>query len=189
MTAATAPSIASISGETTMAELEASIPGARRALFSRYHIGGCSSCGFEPEETLAEVCARNEDVPVDEVVAHLEASHENDLKMQVEPADLKAALESDSPPKLIDLRTREEFDAVKIEGAEMFSQDLQQTAFGTWPKDTAIVLYDHKGPRALDAAAYFIGHGFEKVKALAGGIDRYSEEVDASLPRYQVEFE
>ncbi|MEM0898100.1 MAG: rhodanese-like domain-containing protein [Verrucomicrobiota bacterium] len=188
MTTAVATTTAAISGKTTMAELEATIPGARRALFSRYHIGGCSSCGFQPEETLAEVCARNENVPVDEVVAHLEASHENDLKMQIEPADLKTALEGDSPPKLIDLRTREEFDAVRIGGAEMFSEDLQQSAFGTWPKDTAIVLYDHKGPRALDAAAYFTGHGFESVKALAGGIDRYSAEVDASLPRYQVEF-
>ena len=33
-------------------------PGARRALFARYHIGGCQSCGFSPGETLAEVCAR-----------------------------------------------------------------------------------------------------------------------------------
>ena len=109
--------------------------------------------------------------------------------MQIAPSDLKAALATEDPPKLIDLRTREEFEAVKIEGAELFSQDLQQTAFGTWPKNTTIVLYDHKGPRALDAAAYFIGHGFSKAKALQGGIDLYSQEADSSLPRYQVEIE
>ena len=178
-----------LSGETTMADLEARIPGARRALFSRYHIGGCSSCGFQPEETIAQVCERNENLPVEEVISHLESSHENDLEMQVSPQDVKKALESSSTPKLIDLRTREEFDAVKIEGAVLFSQDLQQEAFGTWPKETAIVLYDHKGPRALDAAAYFIGHGFSNVRSLEGGIDRYAQEVDPSLPRYQLEFE
>jgi len=34
-------------------------PGAQRALFRRYHIGGGSSSGFQPDETLAQVCARN----------------------------------------------------------------------------------------------------------------------------------
>jgi len=37
-------------------------PGAQRALFRRYHIGGCSSCGFSPDETLtdsAAITARN----------------------------------------------------------------------------------------------------------------------------------
>ena len=37
-----------------MAELLEAYPGAQRALFRNYHIGGCSSCGFRPDETLAE---------------------------------------------------------------------------------------------------------------------------------------
>jgi rhodanese-related sulfurtransferase len=41
----------------------------------------------------------------------------------------------------------------------------------------------------MDAAAYFIGHGFSETKCLAGGIDAWSVEVDPSLPRYKVEFE
>ena len=32
-------------------------PGAQRALFRRYHIGGCSSCGFQPTETLEQLFA------------------------------------------------------------------------------------------------------------------------------------
>ena len=60
----------------TMSELLQSFPGAQRALFRRYHIGGCSSCGFRNEETLAEVCARNENLPVAEVIDHIVTSHE-----------------------------------------------------------------------------------------------------------------
>jgi rhodanese-related sulfurtransferase len=187
-TTATTPA-PTISGETTMEALSTLIPGARRALFSRYHIGGCQSCGFEPTETLAEVCARNEDIPVQEAVAHLTASHENDLRMQIRPAEVKTLVEADPPATLVDLRTREEFEAVKIPGAKLFSQEFQQEIFGTWPKDSLIVLYDHTGARALDAAAYFIGHGFQNVKAIAGGIDAYASEADPSLPRYRVEFE
>ena len=42
-----------------MAALLEAYPGAQRALFRNYHIGGCSSCGFRPDETLADVCDRN----------------------------------------------------------------------------------------------------------------------------------
>jgi hypothetical protein len=51
-------------------------PGAQRALFRRYHIGGCSNCGFQPTETLAQVCARNGNLDVAEVLAHIQSSHE-----------------------------------------------------------------------------------------------------------------
>ena len=43
---------------------------------------------------------------------------------------------------------------------------------------------DHKS--ALDAAAYFLGHGFENVRCLRGGIDEWSQEVDTKLPRYRL---
>ena len=175
-----------ISADTTMESIERLLPGARRALFSRYHIGGCQSCGFEPTESLASVCERNENIPVTEAIDHLLASHENDVKMQILPMELKAILDE---VKLIDLRTREEFEAVALPEAQLFSQELQQEAFGTWDKETTVVLYDHKGPRALDVTAYFIGHGFKNARALAGGIDSYALEADKSLPRYQIEFE
>ena len=45
-----------ILADTQMQEIESSLPGARRALFQRYHVGGCSSCGFQPTDTLKQVC-------------------------------------------------------------------------------------------------------------------------------------
>ena len=41
-----------ITKDLTMQEILAVFPGAQRAMFSRYHVGGCSSCGFQPTETL-----------------------------------------------------------------------------------------------------------------------------------------
>jgi len=41
--------------QSTMAEVLQSHPGAQRALFKRYHIGGCSSCAFQPGETLEQL--------------------------------------------------------------------------------------------------------------------------------------
>lgn len=177
-----------ITSDSTMAEVEAFAPGARRALFARYHIGGCQSCGFQPTETLAEVCRRNEEIDVTEAIAHIEASNQHDQKLQISPAELKIKLDA-GDCKLIDLRTREEFEAVKIPGAQLFGQELQQQIFGTWPKDSQIVLYDHSGGKSLDATAFIIGHGFSNVYALEGGIDAYSQEIDSSLPRYRLELD
>ena len=63
-----------LSGDSTMSELLQAFPGAQRALFAKYHIGGCQSCGFSPNETIAQVCARNDDVPVAEVIEHVHDS-------------------------------------------------------------------------------------------------------------------
>jgi len=180
--------IATIDPNMTMSELLQVFPGAQRALFRKYHIGGCSSCGFQPTETLAQVCERNEKLPVNEVIDHIQSSHEADLKMQITPAELSAELKNaENNARLVDVRTREEFEAVKIKGAILLSQELMQEMLMKWDRTALLVLIDHQGTRSMDAAAYFAGHGFETVKSLRGGIDAWSEEIDPNLPRYHLE--
>ncbi|MEC8690549.1 MAG: rhodanese-like domain-containing protein [Verrucomicrobiota bacterium] len=179
-----------INAETTMKQLQELMPGARRALFAKYHIGGCQSCGFDDEETIEEVCERNENLPVNEVIDHLLLSSEHDQKIQISPRDLKDELDqADEEIKLLDIRSREEVEAVKIEGSQIMTNELQQEALGKWNKETRTVIIDHTGERSLDVAAFFIGHGLNRTVALAGGIDNYSKEVDSSIPRYRIEIE
>lgn len=170
-----------------MSELLARYPGAQRALFRRYHIGGCSSCGFRPDETLAEVCARNENLPTAEVIEHIVASHDAEEQMQISPADTAALLKNDPTAKLLDVRTREEFDAVHVPGALFMTRDLMQEILGTWDKSAPLAIICHHGIRSLDATAYFAGHGFANAKSVRGGIDAWSCEVDQTLPRYSLE--
>lgn len=174
-----------LTADISMQELLTAFPGAQRALFRHYHIGGCASCGFRPDETLAEVCARNEGIDPGEVLEKIRESHEQDEKVFISPQEAAAAREK-SGARFLDIRTREEHEAVRIEGAELFSQDLIQSLM-SGPKDTMIIIHDHTGTRSLDAAAYFSGHGFENVRALRGGIDAWSQEIDPTLPRYTVE--
>ena len=173
----------------TMSQVLQAYPGAQRALFARYHIGGCSSCGFRPEETLGEVCARNEEVDLNEAVRHIQDSHRHDVSLQLSPSQFDALRGSNSDLAVLDTRTREEHEAVSIPGSQLLTQELVQSIFSTWDKGRTIVLYDHTGTRVLDAVAYFIGHGFSETKALTGGIDAYSQEIDPSLPRYRIEFD
>ena len=89
--------------------------------------------------------------------------------------------------EILDIRTREEHEAVRIEGTRFLDQVSMQEVLATKPKDDLLVILDHDGSRSLDAAAYFAGHGFRNVKCLRGGIDAWSVHVDPSLPRYTLE--
>lgn len=169
-----------------MADLLSTYPGAQRALFRAYHIGGCSSCGFRPDETVAEVCLRNDNLDPTEVLETVRTAWEQDQAMMISPADLKTQLDAGAAD-VLDIRTAEEREAVRIEGTRHFDQTLMQEILASPAKDRLIVIVDHTGARSLDAAAYFAGHGFTNVKCLRGGIDAWSEEVDPSLPRYTLE--
>jgi len=90
-------------------------------LFRRYHIGGCSSCGFQPAETLAEVCARNGSL---DVAACWRTSSQPRAEREgvISPPELAELLQRDPSVKLVDVRSREEFEAVHIAGSVLLSQ-------------------------------------------------------------------
>jgi rhodanese-related sulfurtransferase len=175
-----------INAQSKMSEVLEVYPGAQRAMFRKYHIGGCASCGFQPTETLAQVCARNNNLNVEEVIEQLKTSHEQDEKIFVSPTKLAEMREQNSELKILDVRSREEFEATHIGGAILMSQPAVQEIMARWPRTEEFVIVDHTGKLALDAAAYFLGHGFEQVRCLRGGIDAWAREVDSSVRRYQL---
>lgn len=159
-----------------------SLPGAKRALFAAYHLGGCSSCAFSNEETLAELAMRSEVDPA-EMLKQLLDSHEYDMQMLVEAQEIKL-----EQWRVLDVRTREEFEAVNIAGSELMTQELQQKVFSE-DKQQRILLVDHQGKHVLDQVAWLRGHGLKQTFGLRGGIDAWSVEVDASLQRYRLELD
>ena len=172
--------------DSSMREVLEVFPGAQRALFRRYHIGGCSSCGFAPDETLAQVCARNGNLDVAEVLAHIQSSHEQDAKILISPKELAELRQNDKSVKLVDVRSREEFEAVHIEGSVLLSQDAMRELMASGSNTNPIVVIDHAGKNGLDAAAYFMGHGMQNVRCLRGGIDAWAQEVDTKMRRYKL---
>lgn len=168
-----------------MQQILEAYPGAQRALFRKYHIGGCSSCAFRPGETLAQVCHRNNQ-QVDEVLAHLQACHQEDEKVWITAKDLAEARGRNPSLRLLDIRSRQEFEAVCIASSVLLSQPVMQQIMSHWSREEAFVIVDHDGRSALDAAAYFLGHGFTNVRCLKGGLDAWSQEVDPTIPRYRL---
>jgi rhodanese-related sulfurtransferase len=172
--------------KSTMSQVLEAYPGAQRALFRRYHIGGCSSCAFRPDETLEQVCERNGGLKVDEVLEHLKSSHEQDAKIFIMPQELADWRKQDSSVRLVDVRSREEFEAVHIEGSVLLSQDVMRQVMADGSNAKPLVIIDHQGKQGLDAAAYFMGHGLQNVRCLRGGIDAWSQEVDPKVRRYRL---
>jgi rhodanese-related sulfurtransferase len=175
-----------ISPQSAMSAVMQAYPGAQRALFRRYHIGGCSSCGFRPEETLSAVCERNGSLDVNEVLAHIQSSHEQDAVLLIDPRDLAELRQRDASVRLVDVRSREEFEAVHIEGSHLLSQDVMREVLAEGTNARPLVVIDHQGKSALDAAAYFMGHGLTNVRCLRGGIDAWAQEVDTEMRRYKL---
>lgn len=175
-----------LTATTPMKDVLAHYPGAKRALFSHFHIGGCQSCAYGDDEALASVAERNE-LQIKDMIAAILESHEHDKAFLIEPEELEKRLKSGGKDFiLIDTRTREEHEAVRLPHSELLTQESQTAYFAT-PPTKDIIFYDHSGDRVLDTCSWFAGHGIKNCFALRGGIDAYSQEIDLSLPRYRLE--
>jgi len=163
-------------------------PGARRALFSVFHIGGCQSCAYDPGDSLAEVCQKNE-IALDAAIKCLQESHTHDQEMMIQPTELATLINDDAGFTLLDTRTREEFEAISLPGARLMTQELQTAIFADKNQDQQIILIDHQGRSVLDHCAWFRGHGLKNTFGVDGGIDRYAKEIDSTLPRYRLEMD
>jgi adenylyltransferase/sulfurtransferase len=82
---------------------------------------------------------------------------------------------------LIDCREDDEWHFNRIEGARL----VPLSGFGAaaLPEIPAII-YCHHGMRSLRATHHWRSHGHDQVWSMSGGIDRWSAEVDPSVPVY-----
>lgn len=169
--------------DMTMQEVMEAAPAAQRALFQRYHVGGCSSCGFQPSDTLAQVAKDHNILDVNDMVRTIVTAQELDQRIQVDATTVKTWLDAGEDFSFIDVRTPEEWQQSRIEQAELLDYDQADKYMGL-PKDRKIVLACRTGDRSLDVASYFIGHGFTSVYSMRGGVLAWSDEVDASVTKY-----
>jgi monothiol glutaredoxin len=102
---------------------------------------------------------------------------------QLWAAELKGLLDSGAALELVDVRTPEEREIARIEGARLLDQAYHDELL-TRDRSTPLVFQCHHGIRSQQAAEYFRHHGFTELYNLAGGIDAWSALVDPSVPRY-----
>ena len=89
--------------------------------------------------------------------------------------------------RLIDVREPEEWAVARIEGSALVPmqsvpQELQRLE--GWADDASLLVLCHHGVRSLQVVNWLRAHGVENCYSITGGIDRWSREIDASIPRY-----
>ena len=96
---------------------------------------------------------------------------------------------------LLDVRRPDEFERGHLAGSHLVSGvDLQEVVASirreqeqcreTGLTPTRVVTICHHGVRSLSAAMYLREEGLHNVQSLAGGVDAWSQQVDATFPRY-----
>ena len=88
---------------------------------------------------------------------------------------------------LIDVREPEEFAVAKVTGSRLIPMRSVPAEIGRLDEmaeaQTLLVLCHH-GVRSLQVVAWLRDKGVENCFSVAGGIDRWSREVDAAVPLY-----
>lgn len=96
-----------------------------------------------------------------------------------------AALLKDGTARLIDVREPWEFTTAHIEGGLLIPMgDVPARAHQELDPDERLVVVCHHGMRSMNVTVWLRNQGFEQAQSLRGGIDAWSAEVDAAVPRY-----
>ncbi len=111
------------------------------------------------------------------------------MKQLTGPELLAMAARPDAPrPLLLDVREPWEFALASIVVDDLTTLHLPMNEIparlGTLDPQQPVVCICHHGVRSAHVAAFLEREGFEAVWNLAGGIDAWSAQVDAAVPRY-----
>lgn len=101
----------------------------------------------------------------------------------IEPVDLAQVLAKNSAIQLLDIREPWEWSVARIGEPQMLPMGDLESEVGSLDMSQELIVYCHHGMRSGVAAEWLRARGF-RARSLAGGIDRWSRDVDPSVPRY-----
>jgi rhodanese-related sulfurtransferase len=103
--------------------------------------------------------------------------------LQIDPREVKRRLDSGDKMLLVDIRQEWEHKTCRIEGATLVPMETMAASLPLFAAAEDVVLYCHHGVRSLNAALWLRQQGIA-ARSMSGGISRWSDEVDPSVPRY-----
>ena len=103
---------------------------------------------------------------------------------EITPSELAARLERGDDLDLIDVREPHEWEIARIPGARLVPLGTLAEALPSLDRTRAIVVHCKGGGRSAKAVRQLLDAGFQNVTNLAGGITRWSEDVDPGVAKY-----
>ena len=106
------------------------------------------------------------------------------LDFEISPAEA-ATLLKEKQARLIDVREPWEFSTSHVEDGELMPMgDVPARAHQELDPDERLLVMCHHGVRSMNVTVWLRNQGFENTQSVRGGIDAWSVEVDARVPRY-----
>jgi molybdopterin/thiamine biosynthesis adenylyltransferase/rhodanese-related sulfurtransferase len=145
----------------------------------------CAWCGTRTAtELLPDYAAFCGETPDGAPVNSAAPEQQEPTPRAIAPAALATRLARNDGVVVIDVREQWEVDIAPIPGARHVPMGQVPAVHATLPRDRDIAVICHHGQRSSMVAEYLRTLGFTRVMNVTGGSDRWSVEVDPSVPRY-----
>ena len=108
---------------------------------------------------------------------------ESVFDMNIQPTELANRLTAGSEFQLLDIREPWEWSLGRIGEPLLLQMGELERRLETLDQSRELIVYCHHGTRSGVAVEWLRARGFH-ARNLAGGIDRWSREIDPSVPRY-----
>ena len=102
----------------------------------------------------------------------------------ITPHELRARLEGNDRPLLLDVRQDWETKLCRLENSIHIPIEEIEGRTDELDPEGAIVVYCHQGVRSAAVAEYLRSLGFKDVRNLVGGLDQWARTVDPGMRRY-----
>ena len=140
----------------------------------------CPVCGDHP--TVTKLIDYQQFCGIPQAAA-AEAAEKGKLP-EITPLELKKKLDAGEDIFVLDVREPHEYDIARIEGTKLIPLGQLSRRVGELDSTADIVIHCKSGMRSAKAQKTLKEMGFSRVTNLAGGILRWSDEVDPSIPKY-----
>jgi rhodanese-related sulfurtransferase len=98
--------------------------------------------------------------------------------------ELKARRDRGESPLVIDVREDWELQLARIPDVVHVPMNQLPARLGEFAPETETIVMCHAGGRSMRVAHFLAGKGFTNVANLSGGINAWSEAIDATVPLY-----
>jgi rhodanese-related sulfurtransferase len=106
------------------------------------------------------------------------------MTFEITPQEYCQCRERQEAVVLIDVRETWEREIASIEPSAHIPMNDIPARLQELDPEQHIVVYCHHGGRSLSVTGWLRQQGFERVQSMAGGINRWSNQIDSAIPRY-----
>lgn len=109
---------------------------------------------------------------------------ESEVPIEIDVAQVKAMLDSDNKPYLLDVREDFEVEICKLDSSHSIPMRTIAEHIDRIPRDLPVVVYCHSGVRSLNVANFLRDKGFNNARSMVGGIAAWADKYEPEMVRY-----